>query len=643
MPTGKTTRPRICSAKLTQNNKTAREQRARESLVFHRLRRQAPALPVLVLLLVPAAYAGECKLARLTELPVTMDGLRPTFTAQINGTDALFTLDSGAFWSVLSPASAAQYKLHVDHNRLPGFYFKGVGGNVEAAVTTVKTFTVFNVPLHNVDFIVGGSEVGQNTVGVLGQNLLRVADVEYDLGQGAMRLFRPTGCRKATLAYWVKPGTSYSEMQIEQPTPRQPHTVGLGYLNGAKIRITFDSGAATSVVGLRAAASAGIKPDSPGVQPAGAMAGFGSSTIQTWIATFPVLKIGDEEVHNARLRFGDLGDWDMLLGSDFFLSHRIYVANSQDKVYFTYNGGPVFNFNLPHKAQAETGKPAVSSDDDTQEPPDSAVAASADTTEPTKESTPKDAAVIARHAAALAARRDFDNALQEFSRACELAPGEPTFYYQRARVRLNLRQFDLAANDLDEALKLKPEYLDALVTRAELRLFKKDQVGTLTDLDGADRLAAKEADIRFTLARLYVRAGRPEQALAQLDLWIPVHSQDVRLPQALNARCWNRAFAGQRLDLALDDCNAGLRRNSNSPQLLDSRGLVYLRSGKLDKAIADYNAALKINPKIAWSLYGRGVAEMRKGMTSQGEADMAAAAALAPRLSETAKKIGVVP
>ena len=611
--------------------------------MFHRLRWQVPVFLGLLLHLVPGAYAAKCKLERIVELPVTMDGLRPTFTAQINGTDALFALDSGAFWSMLSPASAAQYKLHLDYNRVPGLYVRGIGGNVDAAVTTVKTFTIFNVPLHNVDFIVGGSEVGQNTVGVLGQNLLRIADVEYDLAQGTMRLFRATSCSKTNLAYWAKPGSAYSEMEIMQSTPREPHTVGIGYLNGAKVHITFDSGAPTSVVGLRVAASAGIKPDSPGVQPSGAMSGLGKSSVPTWIATFPVLKIGDEEVHNARLRFGDLGVADMLLGSDFFLSHRIYVASSQDRLYFTYNGGPVFNLNPQRKAQAGTGIPATSSEGAASEPPPPAAALSADTTEPTQDSTPGDAAAIARHAAALAARRDFEHALEEFNRACELAPGEPAFYFQRARVRLNLRQFDLAASDLDEALKLKPDYLDAVVTRAELSLFRKNREAALTDLDAADRLAAKEADIRFTLAILYERAERPEQALTQLDSWIPLHSQDVRLPRALNQRCWSRAFEGRQLDLALEDCNAGLRRNSSSPQLLDSRGLVYLRSGKLDKAIADYNAALKINPKIAWSLYGRGVAEMRKGMTSQGEADMAAAAALAPNLSDTAKKMGVVP
>lgn len=610
--------------------------------MFHRLRRQAPAIVALLLHLVPGVSAAECKLGRLAELPVTMDGLRPTFTAQINGTDALFTLDSGAFWSVLSPASAAQYKLHLDHNSVPGLYFQGIGGKVDAAIATVKTFTIFNMPLHNVDFIVGGSEVGRNTVGVLGQNLLRAADVEYDLGQGVMRLIRPTGCRKADLAYWVKAGSSYSEMTIDQPTPLEPHTVGIGYLNGAKLRIIFDSGAAISIVGLRAAASAGVKPDSPGVQPGGSMSGFGPSPIRTWIATFPVLKIGDEEVHNARLHFGDLGHIDMLLGSDFFVSHRIYVANSQDKVYFTYNGGPVFDLNPAHKAQNVADEPATSDTGAAPEPPTPEPAATADTKEPGSNSTPEDAATIARHAAALAARRDFDDALREFDRACELAPAEATYYYQRARVRLSLRQADPAASDLDQAVKLKPDYLDALVARAELKLFKKEPAAALTDIQAADRLAAKESDIRLTLARLYERVDSPDQALTQLDLWIPVHSQDVRLPQAFNERCWDRALAGRQLDLALEDCNAGLRI-SPSPQLLDSRGLVYLRTGKLDKAIADYNAALKINPKIAWSLYGRGVAEMRKGMTSQGTADMAAAAALAPRLSETARKIGVVP
>jgi hypothetical protein len=41
-----------------------------------------------------------------------------------------------------------------------------------------------------------------------------------------------------------------------------------------------------------------------------------------------------------------VGDFDMLLGADFFLSHHILISNSQHKLYFTYNGGPVFDLTM---------------------------------------------------------------------------------------------------------------------------------------------------------------------------------------------------------------------------------------------------------------------------------------------------------
>jgi hypothetical protein len=33
---------------------------------------------------------------------------------------------------------------------------------------------------------------------------------------------------------------------------------------------------------------------------------------------------------------------DMLLGMDFFLSHHVFIARSQNVIYLTYNGGPIF-------------------------------------------------------------------------------------------------------------------------------------------------------------------------------------------------------------------------------------------------------------------------------------------------------------
>ena len=589
-----------------------------------------------------AHAAGDCKLNRLAALPVTMAGLRPTVEAQINGTPALFRLDSGAFWSSLSPASAQEYKLHLDYSSVPGLNIEGVGGNTRAAITTVKVFTIFNVPLHNVEFVVGGSETGVGTVGLLGQNILRIADVEYDLSQGELRLFKPDNCKHANLAYWLKPGDSYSAMEIEDTTALNPHTTGKAVLNGAKIRVVFDTGAQVSMVGLRAAASAGVKPGGLGVESAGYSTGFGRDRVQIWIATFPLLKIGDEQIRNARLRFGDLGSADMLLGDDFFLSHRVFVANSQQKLYFTYNGGPVFALNRRDKAAPVAATAAA--------PAGADVAATksesgADASAPAADAaaSPANAADLARRGAAFAARRDFEQALQDFNRACELAPDEPSYRYQRASVEFALRQPDPAAADLDRALTLKPGYVDALVLRAEYRRSKKDREGALADLDAADRASSREADVRLRLANIYGSLEQPTQAITQADLWTAVHEQDPRVDQAYNTRCWARALLGQDLDKALHDCNAGLKRNPHSAALFESRGLVNLRSNRLDHAIDDYNECLKINPRIPWALYGRGIAELRKGKNAAGEADIAAAKALAPRLPEYAQKLGVSP
>ena len=81
--------------------------------------------------------------------------------------------------------------------------------------------------------------------------------------------------------------------------------------------------------------------------------------LKTLVVPVDNFTIGQEEIHNTRLSVGelDLSIGDMLLGADFFLSHRIYVANSQHKLYFTYNGGPVFNLGAkPKGAQTVDAK-----------------------------------------------------------------------------------------------------------------------------------------------------------------------------------------------------------------------------------------------------------------------------------------------
>ncbi|HEY2676321.1 MAG TPA: aspartyl protease family protein [Steroidobacteraceae bacterium] len=551
--------------------------------------------------------------------------MRPRIDAKINGQDARFLVDSGAAFSVISSATAAQFNLRLQDAPY-GLELRGFGGTVKPRMATVKDFLLAGFLLHNKEFLVVGSEVGGGGGGLLGQDFLQAFDVEYDLADGVIRLFRVENCKHAMLAYWLKPGQAYSVLDIESTSPSRPHTIAPVYVNGKKLRALFDTGAQVSVLSLRAAKEAGVNLETPGVQKAGAWGGIGRGSTETYIAPFASFKVGDaEEIQNTRLRIADTGAAaaDMFIGDDFFLSHRLFVSNSQHKMYLTYNGGAVFNL---------------------ESPPTEVTPAEA------KQESQEfiDAGDLARRGAASADRRDYGAALADLTRAVELDPNEPEYVYRRAMVYLARKQPELALADLNQALSLKPDFLAALISRAEFRLGSQDAAGAAADLAAADRAAPSQSDTRYALAGLYERAEDFHGAIEQFDLWIANHRDDRRILGALHGRCWSRAMQGTGLDAAISDCNDALRRMEKKnaaaySALLDSRGFVYLRSGELNKAVADFDSSLKLNPKSASALYGRGVAKSRMSNAAEGRADIAAATSLDPQIAEFFSRREIVP
>jgi tetratricopeptide (TPR) repeat protein/predicted aspartyl protease len=595
------------------------------------------------------AARAACHLGKIAELPVTMTDLQPLVAARINDAEAVFLAESGAFYSQITPAKAAEFGLHLDPAPY-GLEVTGVGGNVKIAMATIKRFTIVGQTLKDRTFLVGGGETGQDTAGLIGQNILGLADTEYDLANGAIRLWDPHGCGDKPLPYWAV-SQPFSTLSWIPMGSLFPLTSAVAYVNGTRVRVLLDTGARKSTLSLAAARRAGVDPAGPGVTPAGTIGGLGRRRVQTWIAPVASFKIGDEEVQHTRIRIGEtvLPEVDMLLGADFFLSHRVYVAKAQNKIYFTYNGGPVFNLAAgPASPSPSPSPPPQGGLQVPPPPPLTPIAAGAAPPPPARTAgiptpEPTDAEGFSRRGEAFASRREFDHALADLTRAVAMAPAEPRYLEQRAQAYLENGQPFLAMADLDATLKLKPGDIPALVSRAALRLSGRDTPHALDDLDAAAALAPKEADVRFALAAFYERADALAPAIAQLNLWIAAHPDDSRRPRALNSRCWSRALLNQDLDKALADCDAALRADPKMVAALDSRGLVRLRRGEYDKAIADYDAELAIRPKTAWSLYGRGLAKLKLGRKAEGDADVAAALALRPRLAEEARTHGITP
>jgi tetratricopeptide (TPR) repeat protein/predicted aspartyl protease len=574
-----------------------------------------------------AGAANRCRLVMTRPLPVKMENLRPVIATSINGAEARFIVDTGSFFDFMSPAAAAEFKLPLGEAPY-GYYVSGIGGSFAPRIATASKFSVAGINGHNAEFLVGNNDFDNGIAGILGQNIFRIADIEFDFANGELRFVKPQHCGDQVLAYWATAQQPIAVLRVDWTTTQRSHLIAEAAVNGRSIHVLFDTGSWRSVLSLNAARRAGITPDSPGVVPAGGTIGLGSKMVKVWVAPIDEFEIGGETIKHTHLLIGDIGldDVDMLLGSDFFLAHHIYAAYSQNKVYFTYNGGPVFDVDALQPAQ--TG--AIG-----------ATPAAAGT-------APADAAGFMRRGLADASRGELSQAISDLTQACQLEPTDAECHYQRGLVYWRNAQPQLALADFAAAIQRQPGDFDAYFARTQLELAKQPDAAQ-TDLDAVDRLAPQQANLRLQLARLYGSAGEPAGAVHQYDLWIDYHPDDVNMSYALSGRCGAEAEANVDLDRGLDDCNTALRLIGRSgmsqiaAMTMSNRGLVHLREGQLDAALADFESALKLRSPFPLARYALGLVELKKGLTAAGQADLTAAQARSPGIAKRLAGMGFKP
>ncbi len=573
-------------------------------------------LALFAALITSSSANAACKIGELVEFKVTMEGTQPRTDIGINGHSLPFIVDSGAFYSAMSLGTAQQLGLPLTFTPLKMLGIGGESGTV--FVAHAKSVVLAGHSLHDLEFLVGGSDTGSG--GLLGQNILGIGDVEYDLGHGAIRLMRPEGCSASVnYAYWAGENP-FSELDIEPRNLRHPHTTATILVNGVKMRAVFDTGSGSSILSLNAAKRIGLTPSSQNVTSTGLIRGLGRSMVASWLAPVDSVTLGSEEVRNIKLHIGSLSnlDADMLIGSDFFLSHRVYVANASRKMYFTYDGGPVFD-SMPSRIMDHKGVTQTLAADNSPEP--------------------TDAAGFSRRGAAETSRREYKEALSDLGRAIAMEPKNAKFLLQRAQAQFLAGDRPAAFADIDQAVKVAPNDPAMHLARAESLFERKQEKDALTDLEFADAELPSQADERLMIATMFEQIDQFDKAISDFNLWIATHLDDSKRSLALNGRCWTRALAGRDLPLALKDCNEaiGLLKASS---YLDSRALVELRMGQFSRAITDYNLALKLSPNTAWSLYGRGIA--RRHQNDPGsQNDLKAAAAIDPKLPARAGALGI--
>ena len=317
--------------------------------------------------LMPALPASAaCTIKGALPIAVTMKGPRAFVSIKINGKEGQFFIDSGSAFNGINSKFAAEQKLKPITNggnegetrvaEAAGATITGVAGQEARNGWVLAPQVEFvGATFRNLAFLASDRFGGED--GLIGQPMLKQFDVEYDLTDGVIRLVKPDGCKGVDIVYWAKDGMPYSKIPLDTSDQRDhPMTKSIVFVNGVRMRATFDTGSPYTFITDKAAARAGVKTTDPNVTSAGEAKGM-DGAVKAWVGVFKSVKVGDEEIQNAPLEIGASdADLDMLIGADFFLSHHVYVANSQDQLYFAYTGGPVFRARTPPKATTTAQK-----------------------------------------------------------------------------------------------------------------------------------------------------------------------------------------------------------------------------------------------------------------------------------------------
>lgn len=422
----------------------------------------------------------RCTYVKIAELPTRLVRNLVIVEGAINGRTVNVVLDTGAVATMI-PRPVAE-RMGLVRQKVQRYRMFGVGGETDVESAIVDEFRLGDGTAKGRRMIVAGEhDFGGDISVILGEDFFHAVDVEFDLAHDAVRLFRPADCDGTSLAYWAPNGAS--EIPIERVNTVSPHIVLTVRVNGEPVRALFDSGALTSVLDRPEASRLGVSVATPG-DAAGKLVGIGPATVDWSVGQVQSIVIGDESIKNTKIRVAELrknmrytssasrvskaaGEGvSMVLGVDFLISHRVLVAHSQQKMYFTYVGGRVFDW-----------------------------------------------------ADAAASRSDPDRAVADYDAAIRSNPQDAEAYFRRANAWYEKNEYDRAIADYGRAIEIDPKLAQAhimfawLLATAERPAVRDGRRAVASAQTACELTQWKDPAYIDTLAAAYARAGNFEEAV----------------------------------------------------------------------------------------------------------------------------------
>lgn len=196
-------------------------------------------------------------------------------------------------------------------------------------------------------------------------------------------------------------------------------------------------------------------------------------------------------------------------------------------------------------------------------------------------------------------QRDYEQALESYTLALNIAPRAVPILLNRAALYLELGKDDLARIDYSLILDIEADNKEALLMRAYIYMQQRDYNFARADYERLLKLDPQSYNGRLGLATLEQKNGKYQEALAILNRMIGEKRSDSDSLAAPLYAVLYVARAGveqdmKHVDLAMIDLEEALRLDPSQTEAYLMRGQIYLSQKKKDLAKRDFEKAVSL-------------------------------------------------
>jgi PQQ-dependent catabolism-associated CXXCW motif protein len=238
-----------------------------------------------------------------------------------------------------------------------------------------------------------------------------------------------------------------------------------------------------------------------------------------------------------------------------------------------------------------------------------------------------------------AEKKQYDNAITDFSIAISLAPDNADAYYQRALAFEEKEDYGQAFIDFTKAAALdpaksarlqailrEPKYAVGYNKRADAYYSTKDYDHAISNYDQAINLDPNNATYHSNRGRAYYSKMNYDYAISDYD-------------QAINLDPNNATYYSYRgtayystkdYDHAISDYGQAIKLDPNNADYYNHRGLIYIAQRDYDHAVQDFSKAITLQPEDPRAYFSRARAELYWDKAGAAGDDLSVMVKLAP-------------